>query len=80
MSQPEKTNLSLIDIRVANDNVKLIRAYLDKGFKSGQYSMEDAETIINLMSNMGKVVENLDIYQKFVVANMKKDAPATPTL
>ena len=68
--------LPLIDIKMANDNVKSLRVYLDKGFKAGQYNMDDAENILEILNNLMKVNENLDTYQKFIIMSSKKEKEA----
>jgi hypothetical protein len=76
MSQTKQdpgVTLPLIDVKIANENVRTLRNYLDKGFKSGQYNMEDAENIINILNNLLKINEHVDMYQKFMIMTSKKE-------
>lgn len=69
----QNITLPLIDIKTSSENIRSLRTYFDKGFRNGQYTLDDAERILEILNNLTKVNDNLDLYQKFIVMTSKKD-------
>lgn len=72
-NKDQSVTLPLIDIKMSAENIKSLRTYFDIGFKAGQYTLDDAERILEILNNLIKVNDNLDLYQKFIIMTSKKD-------
>lgn len=66
-------SLPIIDIKMANENLKNLKNMMNKSVKAGIYDLEDCETILSSFYSIQKVVENMDLYQKIFLNMQNKN-------